>query len=521
MKKNYPVTGNELSYQDHQKIISLTDAKGIVTYVNQDFCDIAGFSEEELLKRNHNIVRHPDMPPAAFQDLWDTIKTGRPWIGLVKNRCKNGDHYWVNAYVTPVYEGDKVTGYQSVRTKPRREWVARADRLYKSLMSGKKPLFKLPSFSLRVKTFLSMALLVWVFVGLAVAGGAALPVMAGAGVVGAVVSWLAAQYLTRSLTKVATEAKEIYSNAVGLQVYGDAADEVGQIQLTMAALQARQTTLVTRMGDAANELAGIGREASSVAQETCDDVERQRMKLDEAASAIEQMSASVREVAENAAQTARACAEADEQAAQGGQVVQQMSESVNALVESIDQATSEIRELHQNSAEIGKLVDVIRDVADQTNLLALNAAIEAARAGEHGRGFAVVAEEVRSLAIRTQDSTEEIENVIKRMRSGVEKAAGIMAQDQERVKSTLAQADQTRLSLEAIVKSTDTIASMSTQIATATEQQSNVSTEISSNVTEITGVADDTSQAAARNLEASRRLTTTAESLSTTVRQFK
>ncbi len=102
MKKNLPITGREVNLRDEQVIISTTDLKGIITYVNNDFMEISGFVEEELIGKNHNVIRHPEMPPAAFRDLWDTVKSGNSWVGMVKNRCKNGDHYWVEAYVTPV-----------------------------------------------------------------------------------------------------------------------------------------------------------------------------------------------------------------------------------------------------------------------------------------------------------------------------------------------------------------------------------------------------------------------------------
>lgn len=520
MKKNYPISGREFDYQDHQRIISLTDAKGIITHVNDDFCTISGFQRDELLKRNHNTVRHPDMPPAAFQDLWQTIKAGRPWMGIVKNRCKNGDHYWVNAYVTPVFEGDTVVAYQSVRTKPRRDWVARADRLYRELMGDKGWRWRLPALSLRGKIFAFTALMVWLLTALAGVAGGDLLSLCVAALLATAVAGGGAHYLTRSLSRTAAEARRIYDNPVGLRVYGDAADEVGQIQLAMAALQARQTTVVTRMGDAAVELAEMGREAQAVAQTTCDDIERQRLRLDQVASATHQMSASVREVAGNAAQAAQACEEADEQALHGRLVVKQLNESVAALVTRIDDATEKMRALNERSAEIGKLVDVIREVADQTNLLSLNAAIEAARAGEYGRGFAVVAEEVRSLALRTQGSTEEIEAMITHMREGVEQAAAGMAEDQARVQASLQQTEQARLSLDAIVDSAARIAQMSAQIAAATEEQSNVSTDIGSHLSEASEVAAAASQAAAANLEASRRLGATAAALGTTVRQF-
>ncbi|GMR19454.1 MAG: hypothetical protein BMS9Abin36_0049 [Gammaproteobacteria bacterium] len=139
MKTNMPVTNNEVQLEAGQLIVSKTDLKGIITYANPDFIKISGFSEQELIGKSHNIVRHPDMPPAAFQDLWDTVKADRPWIGIVKNRCKNGDYYWVSANVTPVRVNGRVTEYMSVRTQPSRDQIAQAEALYQQINAGKAP----------------------------------------------------------------------------------------------------------------------------------------------------------------------------------------------------------------------------------------------------------------------------------------------------------------------------------------------------------------------------------------------
>ncbi|MGB0129336.1 MAG: PAS domain-containing methyl-accepting chemotaxis protein, partial [Rhodocyclaceae bacterium] len=136
MRKNLPVTAVEHVMQDDQMIVSRTDLKGQITYVNRDFLEISGFAEQELIGAPHNLVRHPDMPPEAFDDLWKTLKAGRPWIGLVKNRCKNGDFYWVEAHVTPLTENGRVTGYMSVRKKPTREQVDTATRTYARFRAG-------------------------------------------------------------------------------------------------------------------------------------------------------------------------------------------------------------------------------------------------------------------------------------------------------------------------------------------------------------------------------------------------
>ncbi len=144
MKKNLPITQTEKFLPPERLLVSRTDLKGIITYANEEFVEISGFSREELLGKNHNIIRHPDMPPEAFQNLWQTIQLGRPWRGLVKNRCKNGDFYWVIADVVPVTENDQVVAYMSVRTAPAREEVVKAERLYAALSQGK---VRLPNFS--------------------------------------------------------------------------------------------------------------------------------------------------------------------------------------------------------------------------------------------------------------------------------------------------------------------------------------------------------------------------------------
>ncbi|MCA1906868.1 MAG: methyl-accepting chemotaxis protein [Magnetospirillum sp.] len=137
MRVNEPVTGQEVVMAEGQVLVSRTDTGGRITFVNRDFIQISGFSEEELLGSPHNMVRHPDMPAQAFADLWRTIKAGLPWEGLVKNRCKNGDHYWVRANVTPEVEEGRVVGYVSIRSKPDRDMVAAAERLYASMREGR------------------------------------------------------------------------------------------------------------------------------------------------------------------------------------------------------------------------------------------------------------------------------------------------------------------------------------------------------------------------------------------------
>jgi len=138
VRTNLPVTGIEYRMKEGQSIVSKTDTKGRITYINPSFIEVSGFSEEELLGKAHNIVRHPDMPPEAFADMWRTLQSGRPWTGMVKNRRKNGDFYWVVANVVPVKERGQVIGYMSVRTTPTREQVEAADALYRKFRAGQQ-----------------------------------------------------------------------------------------------------------------------------------------------------------------------------------------------------------------------------------------------------------------------------------------------------------------------------------------------------------------------------------------------
>ena len=130
MRVNQPVTGRERSFGDDLQLISTTNLKGVITYANPGFVEVSGFSLDELQGQPHNMVRHPDMPEQAFADLWRHLKANKPWLGVVKNRCKNGDHYWVSAYVMPMFKNGEVVGYESVRTRPTRQVVERAARIY-------------------------------------------------------------------------------------------------------------------------------------------------------------------------------------------------------------------------------------------------------------------------------------------------------------------------------------------------------------------------------------------------------
>ena len=137
MRKNLPVTQREVTMPKGGRLISTTDLKGVITYCNDEFVTISGFTRDELIGQAHNIIRHPDMPASVFQGMWDYLKAGKAWMGIVKNRTKTGDHYWVSAYVTPIRENGQVTGYESVRVAPSRNQIDRAEALYSRISAGK------------------------------------------------------------------------------------------------------------------------------------------------------------------------------------------------------------------------------------------------------------------------------------------------------------------------------------------------------------------------------------------------
>ncbi len=506
MKKNLPITNNEVDYPASHNILSTTDRKGVITYINQDFIEVSGFERDELIRKSHNIVRHPDMPPAAFANMWDNLKAGRPWMGLVKNRCKNGDHYWVDAYVTPIRANGEIVEYQSVRTKPDARLKARAEQIYRPLNVDKLPLrLRLPVFGLRQK-LIATGLVALLPAAITVGLNPGTAVSLGGVATSAVLISLGSMWLTRRLGRVAAQARKIVDNRLLRLIYTGGDDELCQIQHALKMSQAELRAVVARINDSNDQLAEAAQVAATAMGETAQAVEQQRNEIDQVATAVTQMSASVQEVARNTSQAAGSAQEAQDAAAEGNTAVSEAITSIRAMAEEIKRTANVIHELDTHSAAIGSVLDVINGIAEQTNLLALNAAIEAARAGENGRGFSVVADEVRTLAGRTQQSTQEIKATIDQLQQGTKKAVAAMQAGQARSHDSVDKTTRAGEFLQAINEAVSTISQMNVQIAAATEEQTTVADEVNQNVNTINDLSEHTSAEAVRSQSATQSL---------------
>lgn len=301
----------------------------------------------------------------------------------------------------------------------------------------------------------------------------------------------------------------------------DTRDEIRDVGDRFNAMAGQFESLIQQIIGATSQLASASEELATVSRESSANVERQRQETDQVATAMNEMTATVQEVASNAAGAADTTQGTSDEARGGLQVVNDASRSIAKLAGEIENAAGVIKRVSADSETIGTVLDVIKNIAEQTNLLALNAAIEAARAGENGRGFAVVADEVRTLASRTQDSTQEIEEMIKRLQSGARESVQVMDQSREQAQVGVEQANQAAAALEAITAAVANISDMNRQIASAAEEQSATTEQMNQSVVSIREIAEQTASGSEQTTSASDELARLAAELQGQTSSFK
>lgn len=406
MRVNTPVVDKEFELDGSQSIVSTTDLRGNITYANPYFVEVSGFTEQELVGAPQNILRHPDMPAAAFADLWNTIKAGIPWTGMVKNRRKNGQYYWVLANVTPVIEDGMPVGYMSVRTKPTRAQVAGASELYKKAANGYRLVLRqgrvggnwlesVMSIPLAVRIGLTQTFLLavtgaltwaaWSSESLAASGMNVWYAAAGAGAMGVTTMlwWFLIAKIVNPLKQALRASQALAGCDLVNSVEITRTDEIAQLLRAL-----RQTTINLRsiIGDVRDNFSRMQSTTREIAVGNSDlsgRTDSQAAALEETAASMEELAATVQKNAEHSNDGNGAALAAKTTAEKGGAIIGKVVETIAAISDS--------------SQKISDIVGIINGIASQTNLLALNAAVEAARAGENGAGFAVVADEGKSV----------------------------------------------------------------------------------------------------------------------------
>ncbi|QQD53838.1 methyl-accepting chemotaxis protein [Pseudomonas fluorescens BBc6R8] len=338
---------------------------------------------------------------------------------------------------------------------------------------------------------------------------------------GVLAAWAITRQIVIPLNQTLKVAERVASGDLSHNLISQRQDELGQLQRSMQSMTVGLRELIGGISDGVTQIASAAEQLSAVTEQTSAGVNSQKVETDQVATAMNEMAATVQEVARNAEEASEAAVAADQQAREGDKVVGEAIAQIERLASEVGNSTEAMGHLKRESDKIGSVLDVIKSVAQQTNLLALNAAIEAARAGEAGRGFAVVADEVRSLAQRTQKSTEEIEELIVGLQSSTQQVATIMDNSRGLTDSSVELTRRAGNALENITRTVSAIQAMNQQIATAAEQQSAVAEEINRSVLNVRDVSEQTSAASEETAASSAELARLGVYLQSLVGRFK
>ncbi|MBE1301522.1 MAG: PAS domain-containing protein [Alteromonadaceae bacterium] len=479
-RRNAHVVDQEVTFSDSEELVSTTDERGVITYCNEIFAQVAGFNVSELVGKNHNIVRHPDMPKAAFADMWEHLKAGEPWRGAVKNRCKDGKYYWVDAFVTPIYEDGRKVGYQSVRTKLKPQYRQRAEALYANLNAGNS-VSSLGDIiaQYNVALFAAAALLI---------------------IVASYFSfWFTPLLALLPFVLFKQELVDAKLFNSGLQKQYDSVSRlvfsgshcVSSADFHLKMLEGKVTTILGRIADSTVTLSDGAGALLAASHSAKAGVEKEVEELNQVSTAVEEMVATIEEVAKNTTTTSSKVQQAHGDCQTASDAMNHTMQQVDGLYNEVARSADSAGELAEEAKKIGGIMQEIQGIADQTNLLALNAAIEAARAGEHGRGFSVVADEVRALSSRTHTATEQIQTSIGEIQNTLLNWSETMQLGKESAESCVSETKQTQEVVLKVYDAITDISDLAAQISTAAEEQSVVSQEISRNIVNINDASNN------------------------------
>ncbi|WP_341669283.1 methyl-accepting chemotaxis protein [Alcaligenes sp. SDU_A2] len=428
MRKNLPVTDTETNLLDDQYLISKTDLKGRIVYANPAFIEVSGFSREELMGQAHNIVRHPDMPPEVFADLWHTLQHGRSWTGMVKNRRKDGGFYWVLANASPILENGELTGFASVRVRAEPMQIQEAEQFYQELRQGRARTRRICEGRIvargwrrpwaAIHTLVGPSLLAaFLRKGLLNIGVTALlaalilnmklstqdtTTLIAALSTGAGLMLIYQAVLMRRVLgslRIATHiAQQISAGNLTVDTRTAAVQKLEKLGLSLDLMRKSLMSISTDVHRSTHDSQAVAMELSESSALLETRTHEQAASMQETTASMNSFSQTVLQTAQNARTSHELSTRSAEIAARGNQAVQQVTASMQRILDS--------------SRDIGNIVSMIDSIAFQTNILSINASIESARAGEAGKGFAVVASAVRSLAQQAAAAADNIKQLI-------------------------------------------------------------------------------------------------------------